>query len=115
MRMPRTGGGVMESTAMLLRGYVTYEGREHTPITEMHNIVCNTKSASVRTGAWIMTTEIIMKIMRGGMMWSSDWRKYFFSLKEIRAPLPPSHSHPIHPEPLCGGSVCMMRQRLLRL
>ena len=47
MRMPRTGGGVMVSTAVLLRGYVTFVGREHTPITEMHSIVCNTYSASV--------------------------------------------------------------------
>jgi hypothetical protein len=62
-----------------------------------------------------MTTEVIMKIMRGGMMWSSDWRKYLFSLGEIRAPLPPSLSHPSHPEPLGGESVCWMRQRLLLL
>ena len=97
MRMPRTGGGVMVSTAVLLRGYVICVGREHTPIAEMHNIVCGTKSASVRSGACIMTTEVIMQIMRGGMMWSSDWRKYFFSLGEIRAPLPPSLGHPHHP------------------
>ena len=42
MRMPRTGGGVMVSTAVLLRGYVTIVGRAHTPIAEKHSIVCNT-------------------------------------------------------------------------